>query len=455
MRTRLLAKNPIDRKTREFTLTEADVSIGSEQGNTLQLRHETISRRHAVIAPLGSSHEVRDLNSTNGTFVNEQRIQRPTLLKNGDHIRFGAVSFVYAGEGAKSRRIGIVQTIEALLILLGLGFGLTEYLLNWQSIDTSVGASTHREIATGTTVQTRSQPSCGTTANAKPVRAISVARTSAAIMPEPSRDIWLQRINFYRAMAGLDAVRNDAGLSGGCLNHARYLLENYAAIIKGGGILGGAGHEEQPDKKDYTADGANCAGNGDVAWGCGPFVDSDAVDHWVEGPFHRLGLLNPALDSAGFGEFQDDGCWASAVRLPPHQRYERYEHPIEFPPNGSAIALTWRGGEWPNPLDGCPGYSEPVGLPITLQLGHGFYPDLASHSLTQDGVALEHCAYNAKGYATSDQYIQEYARQVLHSFSAIVLIPRNPLVAGKTYAVSITADGQGYKWSFTTAASGP
>src|SRR5207245_2404460 len=113
----------------------------------------------------------------------------------------------------------------------------TEYLLNWQSIDTSVGASTHREIATpNMTVQTRSQPGRRTTANVEPVRAISAARTSTPIIPEPSREVWLQRINFYRAMAGLNAVRNDAALSGGCLNHARYLLENYAAIIKGGGI---------------------------------------------------------------------------------------------------------------------------------------------------------------------------------------------------------------------------
>ncbi len=459
MRTRLLAKNPIDRKTREFPLAKAEVTVGSEKGNALQLRDQTVSRRHAVIRPSGSTHELRDLKSTNGTFVNERRIERPTLLKDGDHVRFGAVDFVYldpqAGRAAiKRRRIGLVPMIELLLILFAAGFGLTEYFLNRQLVDASIRKVTHREIAIPTTIaKTQPQPAAKTATNPTPVRAASVEVAPTPKVSAPRTD-WLGRINYYRAMAALETVRNDPKLSGGCFNHARYLLENYTAIIKGGGILGSAGHDEEPEKKGYTQDGASCAGNGDVAWGCGPFTELDAVDHWVEGPFHRLGLLNPALDSAGFGEFENDGCWASAVRLPAHPRFETYEHPIEFPADGSTIALTWRGGEWPNPLDGCPGYSEPVGLPITIQLGHFFYPRLLSHSLTESGVMVEHCAYDAKGYAARDLYMQEYARQVLHSFSAIVLIPRHPLAAGKNYAVSVTANGQTYSWSFKTAASG-
>ncbi len=454
-RTRLLAKNPVDRKTREFTLTSTAVTIGSDNGNTLRLPDPTVSRRHAVIRPRGSTHELSDLKSTNGTFVNERRIERPTVLKDGDNVRFGALGFVYADPRAGrtgKRRIGILPLAELLLILFAAGFGLTEYFLNRPVSDSRLGRLPHREIAMSPpTVKIRLRAATKP-ASYKALPPASVQLPSTPRVSAPSGNEWLTRLNYYRAMAALEAVKNDTKLSGGCLNHARYLLENYSTIIKGGGILGNAGHDEQPDKKDYTAKGANCAGNGDVAWGCGPFTGQDAVDHWVEGPFHRLGILNPALDSAGFGEFELDGCWASAVRLPPHQRFETYAHPVEFPPNGSTIALSWRGGEWPNPLDGCPGYSEPVGLPITIQLGHGFYPNLVRHSLTENGVAVEHCAYDAKGYVTAEQYMQEYARQVLHNFSTIVLLPRHPLAIGKTYAVSVTANGQTYEWSFMTAA---
>jgi len=458
MQTRLLAKNPLDRKSREFRLTKAEVTVGSEKGNTLRLQHKTVSRRHAVIRPYGSTHEVRDLRSTNGTFVNEQRIEGPTVLKDGDHIRFGAAGFVYVHPQAgpahgKRRPIRLVPLIEFLLIMFVAGFGLAEYFLNRQSPGKPAGMA-HDESTTPITVlNARSEPSAQIAAATVPIPAASARVVTAPPGSSSSGTDWVKQVNYYRSMAALRPVANDPTLSGGCLNHARYLVENYGAVVKGGGILGSAVHDEQTDKKDYTEEGANCASNGDVAWGCGPFTESDSVDHWVEGPFHRLGILNPALERAGFGEFQVDGCWFSAIRLLGHPDYMRYERPIYFPPDGSTIGLRWRGGEWPNPLDGCPGYSEPVGLPITVQLGYGFYPHLTSHSLTEGGLAVDHCAYDAQGYSSTDRYMQEYARTVLHSHAAIVLIARHPLAAGKTYTVSVTADGKNYQWSFTTAVS--
>lgn len=50
------------------------------------------SRRHAMLAPGPSGIQLTDLNSTNGTFVNEQRVQT-TTLRSGDVVRIGATSF--------------------------------------------------------------------------------------------------------------------------------------------------------------------------------------------------------------------------------------------------------------------------------------------------------------------------------------------------------------------------
>jgi hypothetical protein len=57
-----------------------------------------VSRMHARLILQGSQLYVEDLNSTNYTFINRQRLQpgQPTVLKSGDEIRFGllAVSYV-------------------------------------------------------------------------------------------------------------------------------------------------------------------------------------------------------------------------------------------------------------------------------------------------------------------------------------------------------------------------
>jgi hypothetical protein len=49
------------------------------------------SRRHATIDGVQNSYTVTDVNSSNGTFVNDQRLDvgRPVLLKDGDTIAFG------------------------------------------------------------------------------------------------------------------------------------------------------------------------------------------------------------------------------------------------------------------------------------------------------------------------------------------------------------------------------
>jgi len=49
-----------------------------------------ISRQHARIIRRGQNLWLEDLNSTNGTYLNGQRIFEPVLLRAGDEIRLGA-----------------------------------------------------------------------------------------------------------------------------------------------------------------------------------------------------------------------------------------------------------------------------------------------------------------------------------------------------------------------------
>lgn len=78
----------------ELPLDEGVTTVGREAGMGLSLLEEsTVSRRHAEIVRSGPSVLVRDLDSTNGTFVNGVQIQGDIELKPGDQVQFGAIRF--------------------------------------------------------------------------------------------------------------------------------------------------------------------------------------------------------------------------------------------------------------------------------------------------------------------------------------------------------------------------
>lgn len=62
---------------------------------TLVLDHPTISRRHAALVSDGAVATVRDLGSSNGTFVNGERVRAPRTLTPGDELRVGPFAFAW------------------------------------------------------------------------------------------------------------------------------------------------------------------------------------------------------------------------------------------------------------------------------------------------------------------------------------------------------------------------
>jgi predicted component of type VI protein secretion system len=78
----------------ELPLEEGALEVGREAGLGLSLLGEsTVSRRHAEIVRTGGVVAVRDLGSTNGTFVNGVQVQGERELRPGDTVQFGAVKF--------------------------------------------------------------------------------------------------------------------------------------------------------------------------------------------------------------------------------------------------------------------------------------------------------------------------------------------------------------------------
>ena len=72
-----------------FTLEGDQLNIGRDSTNEVAINDAEISRRHARLTFQGGKYVLEDLGSTNGTFVNGQRLAGPRVLKAGEVVSFG------------------------------------------------------------------------------------------------------------------------------------------------------------------------------------------------------------------------------------------------------------------------------------------------------------------------------------------------------------------------------
>ena len=72
---------------------EQDMLVGRHQDADLVLQAAEISRRHAALLLKENQLWVQDLNSSNGTYVNEVRIQHETVLNDRDIVQFASLQF--------------------------------------------------------------------------------------------------------------------------------------------------------------------------------------------------------------------------------------------------------------------------------------------------------------------------------------------------------------------------
>ncbi len=83
---------------RTHELTVDKTTIGRVEDNTFQIADPSVSSHHCEVLLRGSDVVLKDLNSTNGSFINGEKVAE-TVLKLGQTFRLGQIELQLLGEG--------------------------------------------------------------------------------------------------------------------------------------------------------------------------------------------------------------------------------------------------------------------------------------------------------------------------------------------------------------------
>jgi hypothetical protein len=113
-----LVANNAEASISHLSLRPGINSVGRAEGNHHVIPHASVSSRHCEIVFDDGSISVRDLGSTNGTYINDQPVQQQPLA-HGQRLRFGGVEYLLeAPEAAVPRnnglRVNVVQHVKTV-----------------------------------------------------------------------------------------------------------------------------------------------------------------------------------------------------------------------------------------------------------------------------------------------------------------------------------------------------
>jgi len=84
-----------DPSDQEHPLENDIIRLGRAVENEIVILDKRSSREHAIIRRDGRKLIIEDQSSTNGTFLNGERLQRAAQLRDGDQIKIGDVAFTF------------------------------------------------------------------------------------------------------------------------------------------------------------------------------------------------------------------------------------------------------------------------------------------------------------------------------------------------------------------------
>ncbi|BBO23532.1 MAG: CAP domain-containing protein [Fimbriimonadaceae bacterium] len=264
----------------------------------------------------------------------------------------------------------------------------------------------------------------------------TVGLSAMADLPEPSSNqLELQRaVNDFRLRVGLPPVYMHPSLAVACQSHSEYNLRNQTT-----------GHYEKPESQGFTgatpidrAESFGFLGGTYEAVSCGSWTPEDALAALVDGPYHRLPILQPGELAFGAGVAEDRVTLQFSLTQETGVSIYPYEGQRDVP-------VRWNRLERPNPLRIHGKAIVGVGYPITF----------AYYRRGKDRLTV----IDARLLNDSDEPVATYLNTPDNDKSlrnALILIPQDPLIPGRKYRVEVQAtaeDGSEFvrRWSFETA----
>src|SRR5471032_2570434 len=91
-------------------------TVGRVEDNTFQIADASVSSHHCEVQLRGNEIFIRDLNSTNGTFINDARVTE-SVLKPGQTLRLGQVELKLEVEGAAPPAASGKRQVDSTMVM--------------------------------------------------------------------------------------------------------------------------------------------------------------------------------------------------------------------------------------------------------------------------------------------------------------------------------------------------
>lgn len=92
-------KEGLQYKLKKNYIIDDMITLGRQEENKIQIRDQYISKNHFKLIRNEGEYYLIDLNSSNGTYVNDEKIQDRVKLKDKDIIQVGSIKFLFVNRG--------------------------------------------------------------------------------------------------------------------------------------------------------------------------------------------------------------------------------------------------------------------------------------------------------------------------------------------------------------------
>jgi predicted component of type VI protein secretion system len=111
----ILSKGPA--RSRMVRLRHPETLVGRQRGCDIRIPSAEVSRRHCLLSFTQDGLTIEDLDSANGTFLNNQPVTQRQVVRSGDELRIGPLTFTVQFAGSPPTKAApetaVPETAEA------------------------------------------------------------------------------------------------------------------------------------------------------------------------------------------------------------------------------------------------------------------------------------------------------------------------------------------------------